>query len=70
MFFNFYDGAVDIEYFNTYDQAVHRATTMASDEYDMSFTTLEDIRNHTNFLIEQGADGVEDIYIKCDRLKD
>lgn len=69
MIFFPYDAHVDVEMFSSHEQALQEAIYYASEEYERNFTTIEDIRDYQNLLIDQGVDGIGEIYIKCNHIK-
>ena len=69
VFVSMYDDVASIEFFSSREQALQEAIYTASTEYDKNFTNLEDIKEYQNFMIEQGVDGVNTVYIKCGAMK-
>lgn len=69
MFVNSYDADANIEIYSNFHEAEQSAINYYNDEYDKHFSSIEHIQDYNSFMLEQGADGVYDVYIKCDTMK-
>jgi len=69
MFVNSYDMDAEVEFYNNKYDAEQSAINYYSDTYEKHFSSIEQIQQYNSFMLEQGVDGVYDVYIKCDRMK-
>ena len=69
LYVSIYYDVVSASFYSSREQALQEAIYQANTEYDKNFTNLEDIKEYQNFMIEQGVDGVNTVYIKCGGLK-